>query len=165
MSAVSLLIAQNHSAFAPSLWEGLLATLPEPMRVPVLALRRWRDRQAALLARLMLAEQFGAEALLRLQRDAFGRPGLPGVEFNISHSHEMVVLAVADERLGVDVEHIRPIDPADYRPALDQSEQRFLKSLPDPTEAFFAIWTAKEAAMKADGRGMSIPLERVQLQP
>lgn len=165
MSKVILLLANNQSPFAPPYWEHLLARLPESLRSPILSFHRWQDRQASLLARLMLARQFGTASLLLIQKDEFGRPGLPGVEFNISHSHEVVLLAVADERVGVDVEKIRPIDPGDYQMALNPRERQHLERCTAPAAAFFAIWTAKEAAMKADGRGMSIPLENVVLQP
>lgn len=161
MADVTLTVAENRAPLDPPRWEDLLARVPAPLRPAILAYRRWEDRQASLLARLMLADRFGAAALASVEKDRFGRPGAPGVEFNLSHTDGIVVLAVAAERVGVDVERIKQVDLNDYATALTDRERERIASSPDPAAAFFALWTAKEAAVKADGRGMSIPLDEV----
>ncbi|HOY65264.1 MAG TPA: 4'-phosphopantetheinyl transferase superfamily protein [Candidatus Ozemobacteraceae bacterium] len=163
MTNVSLMVAENLSPFAPALWGRLLADLPEALHPGILVFRRWEDRQASLLARLMLAARFGRAAPTQMRRDSYGRPGLDGSEFNISHADGVVVLATASERVGVDVERIRPVVLDDYGSALSDDELRRLESSPERDRAFFALWTAKEAAVKADGRGMTIPLAGVTI--
>jgi 4'-phosphopantetheinyl transferase len=101
----------------------------------------------------------------------FGKPYLAGgqdqlgLRFNLSHSHDMALLAVARNRdVGVDIELCR----ADF--ATDEVAQRFfsrseLKQLASiaqeqKTEAFFNCWTRKEAYIKARGEGLSFPLDQ-----
>lgn len=91
----------------------------------------------------------------------FGKPKVEGknqsLEFNISHSHEIALLAFsADSKVGVDVElmrdNIETMEIAErfFSPA----EREFIKNNQQP-ESFFKCWTAKEAYIKAIGEGLS----------
>jgi len=94
------------------------------------------------------------------------------VEFNVSHSGEMALLAFARERtLGVDVEQLREnFDHAAIaRRFFSEQEQRQLAAL-EPSEryhGFFRCWTRKEAYIKAQGAGLSLPFHQfdVSLKP
>lgn len=131
------------------------------------------------LLRLLLGRCLGA-APDRLQFDysAHGKPSLAvasakmPLQFNVSHSGELVLIALARGRVvGVDVERIRTdmevkgIAERFFSPgertalaALDASVQH---------DAFFACWTRKEAYIKARGEGLSLPLDQfdVSLAP
>ncbi|MBN1131126.1 MAG: 4'-phosphopantetheinyl transferase superfamily protein [Chitinispirillaceae bacterium] len=91
----------------------------------------------------------------------FGKPAIDGstVRFNVSHSHEYMALAVAQNReIGVDIEYCRP------RPA----HPGFLQTVAHPDEIewisrhnaveqqrlFYELWARKEAFLKATGRGI-----------
>jgi 4'-phosphopantetheinyl transferase len=78
--------------------------------------------------------------------------------FNLSHSGGMVLIAVADAPIGVDVEQVRdPADLSEMAPhVLRADEAAGLAALPEGrrAEAFLAIWTRKEAYLKARGRGI-----------
>ena len=89
-------------------------------------------------------------------------------EFNLSHSHERVLIAVTRGReIGVDVERVRE----DF--AFDEVAQRFftprevaaLHALPLhlQREAFYKCWTSKEAFLKAKGTGLSGQLDEVEI--
>ena len=102
------------------------------------------------------------------ENDVNGKPrlaaGLPSLEFNLSHSGGLAVLAVARGRpLGVDVEQVRDMPDAlsiaDSR--FSASEREKLRSLPanEQRGAFFRCWTRKEAVVKAVGEGLSRPLD------
>lgn len=104
---------------------------------------------------------------LRFSYNSYGKPSLAGeqrLQFNMSHSHEVGLVAVTrDAAVGVDVEHIR----ADF--ASDEIARRFFSrlevetfnSLPqeDQVAAFFRCWSRKEAYIKAIGKGLSQPLD------
>lgn len=107
----------------------------------------------------------------------YGKPGLnpqiqPRVQFNVSHSHGLALVAVsAQDELGIDVEWIRP-ELADLKIAkrfFAPAEVDALLELPEARqkEGFFNCWTRKEAFIKAQGKGLSIPLNQfvVTLQP
>ena len=94
------------------------------------------------------------------------------VQFSISHSHGMALLAFAVElRLGVDVELVLPDFACDdLAPRyFSQEEVLELRALPSSlrTEGFFRCWTRKEAYIKARGEGLQIPLQsfRVSVSP
>ena len=90
------------------------------------------------------------------------------LQFNVSHSQDLALYGFAcDRAIGVDLEYLRPMDDA------NQIAQRFfsaresatIKSLPEPEKslAFFQVWTAKEAYLKATGDGIGSSLDRVEI--
>lgn len=88
-----------------------------------------------------------------------------GLEFNVSHSGSLSLLAFAHGRMiGVDVERTdRAIDTAAIAARFfSETEQKQLASLPTEqrTDAFFRCWTRKEAYIKATGKGLSLPLRQ-----
>lgn len=91
------------------------------------------------------------------------------LRFNLTHSHELAVLAVAIGReVGLDVEHLR--DNIEFAKLalryFSPSEARTLDSLQgeELKRQFFRIWTAKEAYIKAIGKGLRIPLDQFDIQ-
>ena len=100
-----------------------------------------------------------------------GKPYLPGhseLRFNVSHSAETLVVAVARGRqVGVDVE-VLPLDAADAGVAalvFCASEQAALEGTDDSdySRIFARLWTRKEAYIKADGRGMTLQLNHIDV--
>lgn len=92
-------------------------------------------------------------------------PDQPRLAFNLSGSQGtgMLALCTAGE-LGVDIEAIRPFDEIEdfARRSFARDEADALMALPahQRMTGFFACWTRKEAIIKADGRGLSLPLDR-----
>lgn len=85
------------------------------------------------------------------------------LQFNVSHSAGMALIAVGSEhRLGVDIEKIRSdVDTASLAERFFSLRERAgLQALPDHLRVpgFFACWTRKEAFLKATGDGFSFPL-------
>jgi 4'-phosphopantetheinyl transferase len=87
------------------------------------------------------------------------------VRFNVSHSHEWALIAIAQDRdVGVDVEHHRPLHHDLFAIAtrfFAPSEVDALRALPpeDHEPAFYRIWSRKEAFIKATGQGISAGLD------
>jgi 4'-phosphopantetheinyl transferase len=89
-----------------------------------------------------------------------GRPSVPGdaTHFSLSHSGDLVAVALADVPVGVDVEVIpdaRTVD--DVSPLLHPAETAELQALApdDRSPAFGRCWTRKEAYLKALGAGLT----------
>jgi len=85
------------------------------------------------------------------------------VEFNLSHSADLAVYAVArDFPVGVDVEFIKPhgswLRIAEHY--FSAEEFSVLSNLPEQEmrEEFFDLWAVKEARLKALGVGLRYPL-------
>lgn len=82
-----------------------------------------------------------------------GKPGLDGVEFNLSHSGEFALIAVSlAAAVGVDIERVR--DRVDIARLLARIGE---KDLPEGRTALFARWTQREAMSKAVGGPLFIP--------
>lgn len=107
---------------------------------------------------------------IRFRYSDHGKPeldpssGAATLRFNVSHSHEVGLYAVGlDREVGVDVEYVRAGFPIDeIAPQFFSArENAALSALPadERARAFFACWTRKEAYIKADGKGLSIPLD------
>ena len=81
------------------------------------------------------------------------------LSFNISHSGKYVVCAVSQTyKVGIDVEEVRSVDVESFSSCFSSSEWLYLKKANDPLLVFYQLWTRKEAVIKADGRGLQIPL-------
>ena len=124
------------------------------------------------LLRTVLGAAVGVRAAeLRFAVGAQGKPRLEsaaGVEFNVSHARGLVLVALSRfGAVGVDVE---PVDRAVEM--LELSEAHFhpeevarLRAASEPAEVFFRCWTRKEAVVKADGRGLQVPLAEFCVLP
>ncbi|MFF8280733.1 4'-phosphopantetheinyl transferase family protein [Streptomyces lateritius] len=91
-----------------------------------------------------------------------GRPrvlGVPGApQFSLSHSHGLALVAVAESRIGADVQRLPSTETAEAcLPALHPAEREELGRLPVPerTVAFGRLWTRKEAYLKGLGTGLA----------
>ena len=117
------------------------------------------------LARQALRATFGQDAAGPFALTPYGKPYCPrcGAHFSISHSGELVWLAVCREGpVGVDVEAMRPLpELAELAARLHPREQAHIlsKAADERAEAFYRCWTRKEAVLKALGRGLSLPLD------
>ncbi|WP_449426990.1 4'-phosphopantetheinyl transferase family protein [Rhodanobacter umsongensis] len=130
-----------------------------------------RERGRAPL-RALLGAYLGQppEAVMLIDGE-YGRPVLASpheaLAFNWSHSNDQAVLAIARGIVpGVDLERLHP------RPRALEIAQRYfcrdeaeaLAAL-DPEQrnaAFLELWTAKEAVLKALGRGLAFGLQRLR---
>lgn len=123
--------------------------------------RRYCISHGAL--RVVLGGYLAADpAALRFASGARGKPVLDGghrLEFNLTHSAQLAMVAVARHAVGIDCEKVRHLERL-----LDIAQRQFsaaeyaaLQSLPerDQLAAFYRCWTRKEAYVKALGLGLS----------
>ncbi len=99
----------------------------------------------------------------RHQKPVIGNSTKSPFHFNLSHSGEWVLIAFADSELGVDLEEInRPFSFGDIvHDQFREPEQNFVFNAPDPANAFYVLWTRKEALLKAWGLGLKIDLRAI----
>jgi 4'-phosphopantetheinyl transferase len=134
---------------------------------------RYLVTRAALRCALSARGGTAAPADWRFEVNEHGRPRIASeqpaqaaaLDFNLSHSKDAVVVAVAaQEGVGVDIESLSrrrsPVHLADryFAPAEKAALQGL--PLPDRHARFFEHWTLKEAYIKARGLGLAIPLDR-----
>jgi 4'-phosphopantetheinyl transferase len=149
-------------------WADYLSQMPQKTQMKVSRFFRWQDRQASLFGRLLLQEGlkrlgFRNGVLEQIRENQYGRPYFEGnTDFNISHSGQIVVCSLIEGgRTGIDVEAVREIDFASLGRYMTAEEWRNINRSKDRLREFFRIWTRKESLIKADGRGLSIPLEDI----
>lgn len=103
-------------------------------------------------------------------RSAGGRPVRRAPLFNVSHSGGFSLIVIGDparlDHLGVDIERcdseLDPFPVADI--GCTESEWEFLRAAANPRDAFYPIWVAKEAALKAVGVGVFDHLRSVSIE-
>ncbi len=158
--------------------EYYLRKMPESIRNKINRYVRWQDRQAGLFGKLLLLKgltEYGGYppgCLNSLSYNDFGRPFIDSdIDFNISHSGDYVVCAVGtrrrrvptDERVGIDIEKIRPIVLSDFKNYMTSQEWESIEASDRQYDRFYEHWTMKESVIKAEGRGLSIPLTDIRL--
>lgn len=90
------------------------------------------------------------------------------LQFNLAHSNDLAVYAFARDRLiGIDLEHVRPLQDADdfAERFFSTRESALISSMPADQKwgAFFKLWTCKEAFLKANGSGLTVPLNQAEI--
>jgi 4'-phosphopantetheinyl transferase len=144
-------------------WQIYFCQLPKNIQQKISNFRRWQDQHAALFSKLLLQHAlsqagYNSDCLNQLKYELYNRPFIDNkIDFNISHAGEYVVCAISDQgRLGIDIELIKPINISDFNQYMETEQLSY--------KEFYEIWTIKEAVIKADGRGLSIPLLDIKLQ-
>jgi 4'-phosphopantetheinyl transferase len=95
-----------------------------------------------------------------------GTPTSP-VEMNLSHSGELVCVALAASgvQVGVDVEHRRKVDWATLRRSVfADAEWAASEQADDPVRRRMDAWARKESAVKSSGHGLSLPFHEVPIE-
>jgi 4'-phosphopantetheinyl transferase len=133
--------------------------------------RQFANARAAL--RVLLGRYLeGVPEAVELRLGRNGKPELPHTElsFNLSHSGDLALLAVASAGtvLGIDLEEVSTARP------LDRMAQRFFSTVeaaryaslspPERAGAFYRLWTRKEAYLKAWGTGLTFSSRRFTLE-
>lgn len=128
-----------------------------------------------ILLRHTLAQLLGTSArTLMFRYGRYGKPYLavklgdatPELSFNLSHAGNHILLGVSQHgEIGVDIEVIDAYRADIARRYFHQDEYLHLETLPssERSRAFYRVWTAKEACVKALGVGLRYPLCAVRV--
>jgi 4'-phosphopantetheinyl transferase len=154
-------------------------TLSDDEKERAMRFRFVEHRRRFMVARGGLREILGrylnlAPQDVRFEYDAKGKPSLcssfgeSSLQFNVSHSQELALYGfVKSQRIGVDLEYVRTVKDLEHlaQRFFCPSEVAILKTLPssEKEKAFFGMWTAKEAYLKAIGEGIGGGLDQVEV--
>ena len=165
MNAINLYYSSFRLKLPEELLQFLLNKLPWELKVINSRYVRWQDRQSHLFGKLLLQHAlkehgYNNEVLKDLKYNKYNRPYLNSrIDFNISHSGEYVICAIGEKlRLGVDIEKFREIDFKDFVKVMTTEQWFDINNSENPIKSFFKYWTIKESLIKADSRGLEIPL-------
>lgn len=138
-----------------------------------------KDRRRFIMARGILRTILARYLDIKPQQvsfeyASFGKPILAtdfvrgNISFNLSHSGEMVLYAITrNHKIGIDVERINDnvdvmqIASRFFSPCeIVELEKAYEKN---HSEIFFRYWTRKEAFVKGLGKGVSFPMEHIDV--
>ena len=156
-------------AHSQEVWTNLVQQLPPDLKAKNERFRFLIDRFRNLFGLLLLQRAFVTQEnqpfdFESLTYDQNKRPYLKHIntDFNISHSGDLVVCAYSkNTRVGIDVELIRQVELSDFQSTMNAEQWREIYASKNPYHTFFQYWTVKESVIKADGRGLAIPLEEI----
>lgn len=132
-----------------------------------------KDRECYIISRGILRLLLGSYLDIRakditFKYTSYGKPELAfesDLKFNISHSGNMAAFAFfRNQEIGVDIEKIKDnFDVLELaQNFFSKKEVTVLEKQPkeDLSRAFFRCWTRKESFIKAEGSGLSFPLDK-----
>ena len=134
-----------------------------------------RERQLFLGAEVLLnlsLQRAGIDIPLpaKYERNEHGKPYLTdcdGIYVNWSHSGDYVICAVADRKVGIDLQYAGK-EPKEslVRKLLQPEEQHFYEHTPvaERQRLFYEYWAVKESFLKALGTGFVTPLNRFYVE-
>lgn len=128
-----------------------LRIMPDERRERLMKLPREELRQEPLCAYAMLymaaRTLYGWKKLPKLRYSKYGKPefdGWPDVQFNISHTRGAILVGLHNEKIGVDIEKLRPVS------------ERTMERIAGTTsrQEFFESWVRRESRSKWSGAGL-----------
>ncbi|MEM6803628.1 MAG: 4'-phosphopantetheinyl transferase superfamily protein [Bacteroidota bacterium] len=145
----------------------LLEGLPYSMHPRALRYRRIEDAYNFILGRMLL--QRGLKDLeindsiedIKIAED--GKPFLPSVFFNISHTSNRVVCAISQKgRIGIDIEEKKEVELKNFESWFTAKEWKAITESEVSLLKFYRYWTRKESIIKALGLKLSY-LNQIEL--
>jgi 4'-phosphopantetheinyl transferase len=121
---------------------------------------------AYLLLKKLLSEENITNPLFKTEK--YGKAYISNFEnvyFNLSHSGKMVLCAISDREVGVDIEYIDPeIDLNIAKLYFYNGEYESIMNSQNPADEFFKYWVLKESYMKYTGLGMNLKLDSFEIK-
>ena len=162
---VYVYMASCSAALSKGIINEYLPLLPGPVMERARAFRFESDYCRYLLGKILLLKGMAGLGypdltLSDLQVNEFSKPYFTGCpQFNITHSGDYVLCALSKEcTVGIDIEEIRALDITEFSKCFTSAEWSYINNITPPLQGFYHLWTRKEAIIKADGRGLQIPL-------
>ena len=121
---------------------------------------------AYLLLKKLLSEENITNPLFKTEK--YGKAYISNFEnvyFNLSHSGKMVLCAISDREVGVDIEYSDPkIDLNIAKLYFYNGEYESIMNSQNPADEFFKYWVLKESCMKYTGLGMNLKLDSFEIK-
>lgn len=154
----------------PAFDRAALRGIPDWRIEYILKYRNAGDRKLSLGAWQLLAETlkkrgFSAD---NVKVGENGKLFCEGAHFNISHSGEMVLCAMADAPVGCDIERVTGAHFEIMKRVFSTREREYIlepQDAEDKNRRFFRLWTMKESYLKMTGEGLSLPPRSIEIIP
>ena len=135
--------------------------------------KRAQSLAAGLLVQHAARERLGDAAPAGIYEIVTGEKGkpyfkdFPDLHFSISHSGQMVLVALSDRVVGADIQEWKELKADIAGRFFHPKETAYLRGLPASAseKAFFDLWCLKESYIKYTGEGLSQPLDEMDFTP
>jgi 4'-phosphopantetheinyl transferase len=130
--------------------------------------RSYRAAQNTLLGDILVRREIGnrtgtPQEKLVFYTNQYGKPFYDdAIYFNISHSGNVIAVVLDSVSVGIDIETMAPATGKDRimeRFFTPEERSYCTASADESCKRFYEIWTKKEAYIKKEGKGLSIPLQ------
>ena len=128
-----------------------------------------KDKKLSAGAYLLLKKLLDEENITNpvFETEKYGKTYISNyknIYFNLSHSGKMVLCAISDMDVGVDVEYIdSEIDLNISKHYFYSGEYENIMNAENPADEFFKYWILKESYMKYTGLGMNLELDSFEI--
>ncbi|MBR0472111.1 MAG: 4'-phosphopantetheinyl transferase superfamily protein [Methanosphaera sp.] len=127
-----------------------------------------KDKKLSCGAELLLNHLLQEENITNpiYEEDFYKKPYIQNhkIEFNLSHSKEMVACAISDKPIGIDIEYIdKNIDLDIAKHYFYNNEYENIIQAKDQAKEFFKYWVLKESFMKYTSLGFNINLDEFNI--
>ena len=161
MTKIQVFVYEMKTSWSEEKFTEALLVLPEFMQKEIVQFKHRQTAMHSLIGKLLLnyaIEKMNLNfALQDVKTTAKGRPYLTrNIDFNIAHSGSWVVLAIAENRIGIDIEKHRIIEVDLFRKYFSDEEWNEIITSENPQPAFFDFWSVKESAIKCNGKGVEV---------
>ena len=139
--------------------------VPRERREKIDFYRFEKDKKLSAGAYLLLKKLLADENIhdFNIKTGKYDKPYISddlNIYFNFSHSGKMVLCAISDKELGVDIEINDPeIDLNISKNYFYNSEYENIMNSKNPSDKFFQYWVLKESYMKYTGLGFNLNLD------
>lgn len=125
-------------------------------------IRKWNKQEDVPWQHILadvLKKDYGIENCPEILRDDMGKPYLEGVpvHFNVSHSGVYMAIAVSKMPVGIDIQETREIKEGMFSKVVQPQESSLIGK--DRQRDFLRLWSLKESFVKAEGKGLRIPMK------
>lgn len=166
---VRIFFCKNSPLWSSEEEKNQLASLPEDLGRKISQYQKTEDRQIRIRSKLLLLESLKKlgfiRALCDIKYDSFGKPFfIGGPNFNLSHSGDIVTCIVsADCHVGIDTEVLGGKDIDENLSLFPADVLAKIRNSPNSTNSYLEFWTKYEAAVKASGKGLYVPVNEVEI--
>lgn len=137
--------------------EKSLKFLPKIRLEKVQKLKDENAKKLSVAVYLLLRKVF-RKHLIKIEKYEFdymddGRPVIINspLQFSLSHSGDYVAVGISNNQVGVDIQEMRDIDFDARKFVFSKDDEKFFQESESKLDAFYSLWTVKEAVFKFDG--------------
>ena len=124
-------------------------------------IQRWNKKDAPWQRILadVLKQDYHIEEMPEILRDEMGKPYFASgkLHFNVSHSEEYLAIAISEQPIGVDMQATKNIREGMYKKVVQPAEMGLIGE--ERQKDFLRLWALKESFVKAEGKGLRIPMK------